>query len=244
MRVHLVAGAAALTAVATGNIAAAPSAAAGSAQTAQRSYEVSDFEKIVGTGSNHFVVATGARASVRATGPALTLERFEVVVEDRELRINLKKEYRNDRSSRKLAPATYTITLPRIRAATLAGSGDMSVDRVDAGAFSAVLAGSGKLRVDNLAVEEANLTLAGSGELTVSGTARSSDVSIAGSGKVQARGLRSRTASVAVAGSGDTALTVSGDADISIVGSGDVDIAGTTRCEVSKMGSGRATCRG
>lgn len=219
-------------------------AAAQPREATERSYPVAGFDKVIGAGANHFLVTVGEAPSVRASGPAATLDKFEVVVEDRELRIRPKDRYRHDGSLRDLASATYRITLPRIRAATLAGSGDMAVDRVDGRRFSAVLAGSGKLSIERMAVDEANLTLAGSGDLSARGRARSSNVSVAGSGRVRARGLRSESGSVAIAGSGDTALTVSGQAQISIVGSGDVAIAGTRQCSVSKMGSGTATCTG
>ena len=212
------------------------------AESLERSYRVGGFDKVAGVGSNRFVISVGAAPSVRATGPARTLDVFEVVVEDGELRIQPKEEYRRGKLPKDLAPATYRITLPRISAAVLAGSGDMSVDRVEADRFSASLAGSGRMSLDRLAVDEARISVAGSGDVSASGRARSSRVSVAGSGNVRAAGLRSETASVSVAGSGDTDLGVSGDASISIVGSGDVTIAGTTRCKVSRMGSGRATC--
>ncbi|MXO60515.1 DUF4097 family beta strand repeat protein [Altererythrobacter salegens] len=205
-------------------------------------YSVGSFDKVAGVGANHFIITVGAVPSVRASGPARTLEHYEVVVEDGELKIEPKEKYRHDGSMRNLPPATYRITVPRIAAATLAGSGDMAVDRVEQGSFSATLAGSGKMSIGRMSVDQVELSLAGSGDLEVSGSARTSSVSVAGSGKLRARGLRSETASVSVAGSGDTSLTVNGSADISIVGSGNVDIDGTSRCSVSKMGSGKATC--
>lgn len=224
--------------------AALAGAATAQSQGSERSYQVGSFEKVAGAGPNHYLVSVGSAPSVRASGPAKTLDRYEVVVRNGELQVRLKSEWRRDKSNRKLKPATYRITLPRISAASYAGSGDMSVDRVDGGTFEANLAGSGRLTINRMAVEKANFSVAGSGNLSASGKARKSDVSIAGSGNVRARQLRSVSASVSVAGSGDTALTVDKDADISIVGSGDVAIAGNARCRISKMGSGKVSCGG
>jgi hypothetical protein len=238
MRAHSILAGAIAASVAFAGVATAQSAD----QSTEQSYPVGSFDKVAGVGANHFIITVGTAPSVRASGPAQTLEHYQVVVEDGELKIEPKEKYRNDGSMRNLPPATYRITLPRIAAATLAGSGDMTVDRVDQGSFSATLAGSGKMSVGRMAVDQADLSLAGSGDLEVSGSARSSNVSIAGSGNVRARSLRSETATVSVAGSGDTSLTVNGSADISIIGSGNVAIDGTSRCSVSKMGSGKATC--
>jgi hypothetical protein len=232
--------------IAIGIVAAAAISAAGIApaqsQAIERNYAVGSFDKVAGVGPNHFVISVGGSPSVRASGPARTLDVFEVVVEDGELSIRPKEEYRHRRMPDGLAPATYRITLPKIRAAVLAGSGDMSVDRIDSDAFSATLAGSGRMDLDRLAVDEAVIAVAGSGDIAANGRARVSRVSVAGSGNIRAGDLRSETAAVSVAGSGDTDLGVDGDAEISIIGSGDVRIAGTTRCQVSRMGSGRATC--
>ena len=244
MRAQFRIGMIALAATGSAALALAQSAPLSAAESLERSYQVGGFDKVSGVGSHRFVISVGTAPSVRATGPARTLDVFEVVVEDGELRIQPKEEYRRSKLPKDLAPATYRITLPRISAAALAGSGDMSVDRVDADRFSASLAGSGRMSLERLAVDEARFSLAGSGDLSANGHARSSRVSIAGSGNVRAAGLLSETASVSVAGSGDTDMGVSGDARISIVGSGDVTIAGTTRCKVSRMGSGRATCNG
>lgn len=65
-----------------------------------------------------------------------------------------------------------------------AGSGRISVGRLDCGSFNAHLSGSGKLSVDDLSCSEASLSASGSGGITVRRVVSSGDVSIrlAGSG--------------------------------------------------------------
>jgi hypothetical protein len=208
----------------------------------QQTYTVGEFERVSAVGPQHVRISVGPARSVRASGPHETLAKLEAVVEDGELRIRPKPPYRRDMDWLQFEPVTFHVALPRLAAASLTGSGDMTVDRVVGSDFSAAVAGSGGLAIDSLAVDSARFAVAGSGNVTVRGRARDSHISIAGSGDVQARDVTSATASISIVGSGSTALTVNDEARVSIIGSGDADIAGPARCSVSRMGRGGVTC--
>jgi hypothetical protein len=224
-------------------LAACGSAALAAQSTAtERSYRVGSFDRIVAAGLNHVVVHVGGAPSVTARGPAETLDRMEVVLEHGGLQIRPKREFRDGSAWRGLKPATFSVTMPRVTGATLAGSGDMRIDRAEGGKFAAAVAGSGTLDVASMRVSEASLTMAGSGTLAARGSAGRVNLSVAGSGNVRARGVVSRSASVAIAGSGTAELTAQDLADVSIVGSGDAMISGRARCHVTRMGSGSARC--
>ena len=216
-------------------------ALAGQTIAVERSYRVAGFDKVAAAGPNFVVVHTGGGALVTARGPGETLDRMEVVVEHGSLQIRPRREFRNF-DWRNLKPATFTVTLPHLAAAALAGSGDMRVDRADGDRFAASVAGSGTLDIAALRVGHANLSTAGSGNLIARGSAVWTDVSVAGSGDVRARNVLSRNAAVSIAGSGDAELTVKDAVSVSIVGSGNAEIAGGARCIVTHVGSGRARC--
>lgn len=227
-------------------IASACSGSAGMAQTGdgadRRSYALSGFERVSVVGPHRVVVTVGPAFSVSAEGPAATLARTEVEVENGELKIHPVEDAYEKRSWADYEAATFQVTLPRLEAAAMVGSGEMSVDRVDGEDFAGTIAGSGKLGVEALSVRQANFSVAGSGELAARGSARRSEVSIAGSGTVRAHGLSSDDASISIAGSGDAQLTVRKEANVSIVGNGAVDVAGPARCTVSRIGSGEVRC--
>lgn len=227
----------ALAATACGGVALAAQSA-----TVERGYKVGSFDKVAAAGPNSVVVHVGGAFSVNGRGPGDTLDRMEVVVEHGGLQIRPRREFRDRFDWRGMTPATYTVTLPRLSAASLAGSGDMNVDRAEGERFAASTAGSGNLKIGALRVGTAALSTAGSGTLIASGSANRVQLSIAGSGSVRARGLISRTAAVSIAGSGNVELTAKDAADVSIVGSGDAEIAGGARCRVTRIGSGRAHC--
>jgi hypothetical protein len=217
-------------------------AALAQAGNADRSYRVGAFDSIGAVGANLVVVHVGGAPSVSARGPAETLDRMEVVVEHGSLQIRPRREFRDHFDWRGLKPATYTVTLPRLTAASLAGSGDMRVDRVEGNRFDASVAGSGTLDIAALRVTKAAFSMAGSGNLAARGSATRADLSVAGSGNVKARGVTARTAAVSIAGSGNAELTAKDSVNVSIVGSGDADISGGAHCTVSRIGSGRAHC--
>lgn len=209
--------------------------------TATRGFDVRGFDRVALRGSDDVVVRVGGAESVTATGPQQVLDKLEVKVVDGELRIGREKGW-SWGWSRDQDRTVVTVTLPLLRGASVAGSGDMKVDNVQTASFSGAVAGSGHLSIASLAADAASFDIAGSGDATVAGAAKSIDVSIAGSGNLDARGLKSERAKISIAGSGDVRAAVSGEADVSILGSGDVDIAGTPRCRVSKMGSGDVRC--
>jgi len=215
---------------------------AGGAQPIRRNYEVPAFDRVVLAGPHHVVIAVGPAQTIRAEGPKDSLDQTEVVVEHGQLRIEPKDHDR--RGKWQYAPATYHITVPRLTDTTLAGSGDIRVDRVDGERFGATLAGSGTIDVHALRVDQARLTMAGSGILSARGSANHSNVTIAGAGHIRAQDVVSTTAAVSLVGAGDAALTVQREANVSVIGSGDVRIAGPAHCSISRMGSGNVNCSG
>ena len=217
-------------------------ALAAQSAAAQRDYRVGSFDRVSAAGANLVIVHVGSAPSVRARGPAETLERMEVVVERGGLQIRPRREYSHNFDWHNLRPATYTVTLPRLTDASLAGSGEMRIDRAEGDRFAASVAGSGNLDIAALRVGHANLSMAGSGNLGARGSATRADLSIAGSGDIRARGLSSGSAAVSIAGSGDAELTARETVNVSIIGSGDAKIGGGARCAVTRMGSGAAHC--
>jgi hypothetical protein len=212
----------------------------------ERSYGLSGFEAVSLGGPHDVIVSVGQAHSVRAEGPADTLENLRIGVENGSLKIDTNRSNglsigfgRTNRQK-----ATIHVTMPAIRAAAIGGSGDIRIDRAQGPRFTASIGGSGDIDIASLQVDEASFSIAGSGGIRAAGRANRSKVSIAGSGDVNVSGLETRTASVSIAGSGDVRARAMETAKVSIVGSGDVSISGPAKCSVSKMGSGNVRCTG
>lgn len=206
---------------------------------ASRSYAISGFTGVALTGADDVDVRVGPTFSIRAQGPAAVVDRLLIERKGNTLRVGRVRGTTVTRGT-----ARIVVTMPRIDAATLAGSGDLSVDRVEGGALDASLSGSGNIRVAAMRVERATLSVAGSGDIAAAGSAARLDASVAGSGDITAPGLVARQATVAVMGSGNVTARVDGTATVSIMGSGDVDLGARARCTVARRGSGSARCGG
>jgi hypothetical protein len=217
-----------------------PSAGGGGTQ---RSFNLAGFDSVSLAGPHDVVVTVGPRHSVRAEGDAETLDRLNVEVDGTRLKIGIKKGnwtsgWKNNRSK-----TIVYVTLPALRAAAIAGSGDMRVDNVQSDRFAASIAGSGDLQIASLRAGDAKFSIAGSGNITAAaGSAQRTEISVAGSGDVNVASLEARTAKLSIVGSGDVRARAMEAADVSIMGSGDVVLTGTARCNVNKRGSGTVRC--
>lgn len=231
-----------------------------SGKTEQRPVQVAAFDKVELKGPDRVVVRVGAAQSVAIEGDSAVLALIEVAVEDGRLVVKRKNRYSNVSGDKERA--TVTIAVPRLAGAAVGGSGDMSVDRVGGGDFSAAVGGSGELRVgqaqagkieaavggsgdlrfERVEANSVEMAIGGSGTIGIAGRAQSVEVAIGGSGDIEAAGLATRTAEIAIAGSGNAAVNASETAKISIAGSGDVTVSGGARCTTSKIGSGNVRC--
>ncbi len=212
--------------------------------TVSRNYKVGNFQKIEVAGPYDVQVRTGTNPSVSASGSEKLLERTAVEVKGD--RLVIRPEHSGGwfhigwSTSGK---ARFTITVPQLSGATIAGSGDISVDKVQGDRFEGTVAGSGGLDVAAMNVQTLKLAIAGSGSAkAASGKAQSAVYDIAGSGDVDAGGVQTQQAKVSIAGSGSVKAHATATADVSIMGSGDVDVAGGAKCNVSKAGSGDVRC--
>jgi hypothetical protein len=216
----------------------------GAGPTVTRNYQVGNFQQIEVAGSYDVTVRTGGNPGVSAQGGQKLLDRTIVEVQGDKLVIHPQEHhgfsifhFGNSGSAR------FTVTVPQLSGATIAGSGDIHVDHVQGASFEGAVAGSGGLDVDRVDVQSLKLTIGGSGDAKArSGKAQSADYSIGGSGDIDAGGVQSQQAKASISGSGTIKANATGTADVSIMGSGDVDVSGGAKCTVTKAGSGDAHC--
>lgn len=204
-------------------------------------FPVGAFDAVALEGSDNVKVVTGPVAGVVASGPADQLAKLQISVDGSTLKITRKRENLGMSWSTGKG-VTVTVTTPGIKAASIGGSGDMSVDRVRGDSFKGAIGGSGDLELSDVEVNSVSLSLAGSGNIRAVGKISSAKYSIAGSGDIDAERLSGDTADIAVAGSGNVRAAARKQAKISIAGSGDATVKGTSDCAISKAGSGEARC--
>lgn len=207
----------------------------------ERDFKVGQFDRIELQGAYDAIVRTGSAPSVRAKGDEDAINDLEVAVRDGKLIISHKK--RSGVGWRRNGKLELMVTVPNLRAAELAGAGDIRIDRIKGDSFEGQINGAGDLQLDNVEVGSLKLAIAGAGNATAkSGSARTVDYSIAGAGDIHAKDVTSETAAVSVAGAGGVSANASKTASVSIMGAGSVDLTGGAKCSVSKMGPGNVRC--
>jgi hypothetical protein len=211
--------------------------------TVSRNYQVADFQQVEAAGPFNVEIRTGGKFSVAAQGPEKLLEHTTVDVKDGTLRIRPEKQggfFHFGHSYR--GKAKFVITLPQLTGATLAGAGDMQVDKVASPDFKGTVAGAGDLAIGAIEVQNLKVSLAGAGNFKGAGKAQSADYSLAGAGDVDAAALQSTDLKISIAGAGGVKAHATGNADVSIVGAGDVEISGGAKCNIHKIGAGDVRC--
>lgn len=209
-----------------------------------RNFPVGAFTEIEAAGPYDVTVRTGTAPSVSAKGPQKVLDHMVVEIDGGKLKIHPEKDNSwFHRGTHYRGKVELVVTVPSLEAATLAGAGDMRIDKVQGNSFKGTLAGAGGLHVDNIQVQSLEFTIAGAGDAKLGqGAVQSADYSIAGAGDIDAKGITSTTAKVSIAGSGSVSTNATGAADVSIMGAGNVDIGGGAKCSVHKMGAGDVRC--
>lgn len=214
--------------------------AQGGGGSGRRDYQVGSFDRVQLGGAHNVVVTVGGASAVRAEGDPKSLERLDIRVENGRLEIGSRERWSIGQHGGK--PVTVHVTVPSLRGASIDGSGDLRVDRVEGNDFSGNIGGSGNLEIGAMKVGRASFAIAGSGGIRATGTAEDAEISVAGSGDVAADALQVKRGKISVMGSGDVRLQASEAADVSVMGSGDVTVSGSARCTVNKMGSGDVRC--
>lgn len=198
-----------------------------------------DFSAVAVNGSTGVDIRHGAAFAVEAEGDATALDRLTVERDGDTLRIG-QRSGGNWWSGRR-SPVRVRITMPAIRAATLAGSGDIAIDQADDG-FAGSVGGSGDMTIGQLRGNRAMLKVGGSGTIAAAGAVRHLDMAVAGSGSIDAKQVVATEATVTVAGSGDANATVNGPARVTLAGSGSTTLGAGARCTIDRSGSGDADC--
>lgn len=197
------------------------------------------FTAIEGVGPDNIVFVTGDTFTIRAEGDAEQIKKLRYAMDNGTIIIGREKGQWWGKDSKGI---TITVTAPTLAAASLAGSGDFTADKMAGDKVSVELAGSGSAKIGDVTGKNFKGEIAGSGSVSVAGKVESAGFDVAGSGNVDAVNLSSVNADVDIAGSGDVRLTASGAVKVDIAGSGNVSVSGGAKCTQSIMGSGKVNC--
>jgi hypothetical protein len=214
----------------------APSA---SAKTTTQSRDLKGYSQIRLEGPLDLEVSEGSGYAFELTADDSKQDVFTTRVEKDTLVISTRRGLHWN-----LGEAKAKITLPKLAAVHVQGSGDVKVRSLASPHdFTLSIQGSGDVSVQG-SMNKVTVSISGSGDVELSGgSAQALSVSTSGSGDVEAKDLPAKVVSVQTQGSGDVSATVTGGpAEFSTSGSGDIDWWGTAQpVQSHSSGSGDVT---
>jgi hypothetical protein len=219
-----------------------PLAACSSAVAATHTYSVTGFSRVRIAGPFDVHVRVGPGPSARATGPQAALDRLAVEQNDDTLVIKPLPGGWGGWPGSGGDKIVVEVTAPSLTQMAIAGSGDVTVDRVRGDSLDLALSGAGSLDVGAIDVDRLGATMTGSGDLRLAGKARAARAMMNGTGDIKAAGLMAIDATVNLIGSGDLAIGAQHTAKVNLSGTGDISIAGPAVCTVTSTGSGDVHC--
>jgi len=190
------------------------------ARAADRSYPVSDFNRLIVEGPYRVHLVVGGASRAVASGTREGLDRVSIESSGQTLRIRPLRNQWGANADGDAGPVTIELRTRILRSARLIGPAILEVEGAGAGAAPGgkdvefMIHGSGTLRATGVAADMLSLALLGAGSLDVAGTAESLRGQFQGTGNVAAANLAADTATITTNTVGAVALRVNGRAEI------------------------------
>jgi hypothetical protein len=217
-------------------LAAAPAAAA------ERTYSVTDFDRVQVDGPYEVVLTTGGPSAARASGSQLALDAVTVEVSGGILRIHANRSAWGGYPGQQAGSAKVYASTRDLKAAVVRGPGSLAIDKVRGLRVDLALAGDGRLSVAQVAADQLNVALVGAGRIHLAGAAKEMKATIQGNGDLDAATLKVDDAELNTDTAGSIAFEARRSAKVKALGAGDVTITGAADCTVDRAGGGNVRC--
>lgn len=212
------------------------------ASAAERTYAVTDFERVTVEGPYVVRLTTGRSTTVRASGPQASIDRVTIETQGQTLRIRPNRSAWGGNDGAQQGVLEITLTTRMLRSARVIGAGRLEIDGGEGLRVDLSLEGGGRLSATNIEADNLFLGLLGSGRLEVAGRARTLRADVQGAGDVAAEGLSSDDVTVTTTTTGNVAFGTARTARVNANGLGEVSVAGNPACTVTGLGAGQVRC--
>jgi len=206
------------------------------AQSRDKTVMLTSFDRIRVEGPFDVTLTTGKGAGGVLSGDDRAIERVNLRVEGRTLIVGAGVDGWGGYPGEAIGQVTVRVTTPSLRSATVAGGGQLRVDRMRAQQIDLSVAGAGALSVAGVEADQVNATMNGSGAMTLAGKSGRARFVNSGTGAIDAAGLVARDLTVLSQGMGTGSFNALYTADISAMGLGGISVAGAAKCTVRGVG--------
>lgn len=209
-----------------------------------RSFTITDFDRIRLDGPFKVEVATNVPPYARARGSSAALDGVSIAVQGRTLVIRPNPSAWGGYPGTASGPVEITVGTHGLNSAWLNGSGQLAIDRIKGLIFGLSVQGAGSARVADAKVDQLQVGLSGSGSVTIAGTAPKLVAIVRGTSVLDGSGLRVSDAVLGADGAPTLRLEVSRSAKIDAKGLAVVELGGRPACQVKNQGSATVSgCR-
>jgi len=166
----------------------------------ERDFPVGEFDRLEIAAPFDVDIETGGAANVHASGPEWALDSVRVELQGERLFIGCDGDCDG-------SDISMSVSVPALRGLRMAGSGDVSVDKLTGDAFDSASSGSGDLSIESIDVRSLKHSSAGSGDVSIDWI-RSDQVEVAimGSGDLSVDAVDSAEFRLTMNGSGDSRI--------------------------------------
>lgn len=214
----------------------------GAAHAGERSFSVSDFERIRAEGPFAIIVESGRGTTARAIGAPDAIDQIDIQVQGRMLIIRPNRSRWTGWSNKASPAATIRITVPSLKAASMSGSGSMTIAKLRTAQAKLWFDGSGSMSVDAVEADRLDVTVQGSSQMKLAGKAAQAFVQGVGPTSIDAAALKTRDLQLTWQSSGNVTISADRTAKVTTAGSGNVTVVGKPACTVNAVGSGTVSC--
>ncbi len=196
-----------------------------------------NFDAVKASGSFDVLFSQAETNEIRIEADENLMKYILTSVENGVLRIRTKSGV-NIRPSQDIK---VYVKSPNYKSVSLAGSGNMIAETkiISTEKIKLSIAGSGDIKFQELDAPQVDVNISGSGKAEGAGNTRDLDIDVAGSGNVMMEGLKAENAKISIAGSGNVWVYASMKLDVRVAGGGDIHYYGNPADIKSKMaGSG------
>ncbi len=209
---------------------------------AERTYSITDFDRVTVEGPYVVRLVTGRPTAARASGPQGSIDRVIIDTQGQTLRIRPNRSAWGGNPGAQQGVLEITVSTRSLRSARVIGPGRLDIEGIEGLRVDLSLEGSGRLAATGVAADNLSLGLLGSGRIEVSGRARSVRADVQGSGDLAAAGLAAEDVTATTSTTGTVALAAGRTARINANGLGEVTVAGRPSCTVQGLGAGMVRC--
>jgi hypothetical protein len=207
----------------------------GSGNVVTEGRPVSGFTSVDFSGIGEITVQIGDEEALRIEAEDNLLEYLETEVRDSALIIGIRDRVNLVPDE----PIKFYLTVKSLEGISISGLGKVEAPALTAERFSVEISGSGNMSIESLEAASLNVDISGLGGLEVGGgSVDELNIDISGSGNYEGRNLEGKRAAVSLSGLGSATLWAIETLDVQISGAGSVSYAGQPRVSSEISGAG------